>query len=122
MSFLTKPTVVKGQPATFTLVKSQLASVTKVASDSFFADITNWKRVTITFKNLQGQEEVLLFNAALPSPVAIFSVTARARSNYQITKIIIRDLDDGTFMVKRSDLSAELLTQLDVSLQTPEPT
>jgi hypothetical protein len=117
MSFLTKPIVVKGEPSSFALVKSQLILVPKIASDSFFADTTNWKRISIQFKNAQGQEEVLVFDGTESLPTASFDVTEKARADYEITRIIIKDLDDGTLVIKRSDLSSALLTQLDVSFQ-----
>ena len=118
MSFLTKPTVTKGQPSSFTLVKSQLILIPKVSSDAFFADTTNWKRVTVQYANSHGQEEILVFDASMEEPTATFSVSDRARSDYQITSIVVTDLDDGMLVISRSDLSAEIHALLDVTFET----
>ena len=120
MSFLTKPTVAKGQPSSFALVKSQLILIPKVSSDSFFSDTSNWKRVSIQFKNAEGQEEVLVFDASESEPTSTFSVTENARADYQFTRIIIRDLDDGILVITRNDLSEAILETLDVSFQPTE--
>jgi hypothetical protein len=114
MSFLTKPSVTKGQPSTFTLLKDELVLIEKVASDEFFSDITNWKRVSLQFKNTEGQEEVLVFDASVASPFAIFNVSLKARSDYQLRRVIIKDLDNGTLVIKRADLSPADLATLDV--------
>ena len=116
MSFLTKPTVVKGQPTTFTLVKSELALVAKIALDSFFSDITNWKRISIQFKNLEGQEQILIFDPSELPCTSIFSVSEKARSDFQITSLIIKDFDGGNISLVRSEFEEELLTDLDVPL------
>lgn len=117
MSFLTSPSVLKGQPTSFTLDKELLALIPKVELDLFFKQPSNWKRVTVQFKNAQGQEEVLVFNPSDAVPTATFSVTENARSDYQITRVIIQDHDNGVFPLVRSDLSAQILAGLDVSFQ-----
>jgi hypothetical protein len=114
MSFLTKPTVVKGEPSSFTLVKSQLALIPKVSSDAFFSDSTNWKRILVQYKNTYGQKEVLVFDASQEIPTSTFSVTDKARSDYQITRIIVTDIDDGTLVITREELSTTVLGLLDV--------
>jgi hypothetical protein len=115
MSFLTKPTIIKGEPSIVGLVKSQLVSlVPKVATDTFFSDTTNWKRILIQYKNIHGQKEVLAFDASQELPTSTFSVTDKARSDYRITRIIVTDIDEGTLVITREDLSTALLGLLDV--------
>ena len=121
MPLLTKPTVIKGEPSTFTLNKSQMTSVPKVLNNTFFSDTSNWKRVSIQFKNTEGQEQILVFDALEEFPTATFEVTEKARSDYKVTRIIIRDLDDGKLVVNRKDLSLAIQAELDVQLQESLP-
>jgi hypothetical protein len=117
MPILTKAVVTKGEPSTFTLNKSQIILVPKVSNNAFFSDITNWKRVSIQFKNTEGQEKVLVFDALEDSPTATFQVTEKARSDYKVTRIIIRDFDDGKLVINRKDLSPAIQFELDVQLE-----
>ena len=114
--------ITKGRSSTFTLSKDQLAIVPKVASDTFFSDHTNWERVSLHFKNLQGQEEVLVFNLTEAIPKANFTISLRARSDYSLKLILIKDFDDGFLGLTRSDLSEAFLNALDVEIRSATPT
>jgi hypothetical protein len=118
MSFLTKPTsMMKGVSESFTLEKSSLSMVDKVFADEFFSDSSNWKSVTVEYKNSFGQKQVLAFNALLNSPTAFFSVSSSARGDFEITKVVISDHDNGTLTIDRSELDVSDLPDLDLLLE-----
>jgi len=108
MPIITKPaTIEKAQSASFTLDKSALAAVTSVLADLYFSDSVNWKEVLIYYQStIDGQKEILKFDAALASPTTNFLVSDKARDIFKVKKIIIRDFDGGYFQVIRSELTA----------------
>lgn len=107
MPIVTKPaTVEKNVVAQFTLDKSVLASVASVVADSYFSDMLNWSEVLIYYKSSEGnQREILKFDAIMASPTANFLVSEFARDVFEVQKIVIKDFDNGSFVVQRSELT-----------------
>lgn len=108
MAIITKPAggVLKGVPATFTLNKAELLSVSAVSSDAYFSNSSNWNRVHLIYKSSQGKQyEVVEFNATLSSPTGTFSVSEKARDAFEIQTLEILDFDGGIFVVPRSSLT-----------------
>ena len=109
MSIITKPAggVLKGVPATFTLNKVELLAVPMVSADSYFSDSDNWNKVILKYKSSEGKQyEVVEFNATLSSPTGIFSVSEKARDEFEIQTLEIIDFDGGIFIVPRGALTA----------------
>lgn len=108
MTIITKPaTVEKNSVAEFTLNKSVLAAVDSVVADSYFSNSQNWSEVLIYYKSSEGnQREILKFNATQASPTANFLVSDKARDIFQVQKIVIKDFDNGSFTVERTELVA----------------
>lgn len=106
MPIITKPaSIEKNVAASITLNKTQLASVSSVAADSYFSNSANWKSVSIHYKSSQGNQiEVIRFDATQASPSASFLVSDKARDIFEVKKIVITDFDFGSFTVERSQL------------------
>ena len=107
MPILTKPTITKGTPATFTLDKSLLAALPSVANDTYFSNQSNWSKIVLSFKSATGsQNEVVVFDATLATPTGTFLISLRARDAFNIIKIDIYDFDNGGISIPRSALNA----------------
>lgn len=108
MSIITKPTTIyKNMVAEFILNKSVLSAITSVVADSYFSDSQNWSEVLIYYKSSEGnQREILKFDATQASPTANFLVSDKARDIFQVQKIMIKDFDNGSFTVERTELVA----------------
>lgn len=108
MSIITKPTIIeKNTVAEFTLNKSVLAVVDSVVADSYFSNSQNWSEVLIYYKSSEGnQREILKFDATQASPTANFLVSEKARDVFQIQKIVIKDFDNDTFIILRTEINA----------------
>jgi len=107
MSIITKPTVVKGSPATFTLNKAELLLHPLIVADSYFSNSDNWFRVNVIYKSSTGsQYEVVEFDASQSSPTGIFLVSEKARDLFQIQKVQILDFDGGFLEIYRNNLVA----------------
>ena len=120
MAILTKAAApVKGSSTLFTLDKAALAAVTSVAADAYYSVQTNWGSVSLFYKSSIGnQYNVVRFDANQSSPIAKFSVSARARDLFEIQKIVIKDFDGGEFYVQRSELiTAEFDVDMTISNQ-----
>ena len=115
MSFLIKTPVIKGSPTTVTLVKSSLAILPAIASDIYFSDLTNWKKVSVLYKNTQDQKKTLVFDATLESPASIFSASLSARDGFNIKSVIIYDFDGGTKEVVISEIPALDLADMSIT-------
>jgi len=110
MAIITKPTVVKGQTATFSLSKSELLQHPKVVQDSYFSNSQNWYRVNAVYKSSEGsQYEVVEFSASIANPVGTFLVSIYARDVFQIQKLVIFDFDGGYLEIPRSELNTSAL-------------
>lgn len=121
MAIITKPAggVLKGVPATFTLNKAELLSVSAVSSDAYFSNSANWNRVHLIYKSSQGKQyEVVEFNATLSSPTGTFSVSEKARDAFEIQTLEILDFDGGIFVVPRSSLT---VADFDISFTSTPP-
>lgn len=113
MAIITKPSIYKGQSATFTLSKSELLQHPAVVADSYFSDSANWYRVNAVYKSSPGsQYEIVEFDASLATPVGSFLVSSQARDLFQIQKLVILDFDGGFLEIPRSDLVS---SQFDIS-------
>lgn len=113
MAIITKPSIYKGQAATFTLSKSELLGHALVAADSYFSNSDNWYRVNAVYKSSPGsQYEIVEFDASLSTPVGSFLVSNQARDLFQIQKLVILDFDGGFLEIPRSELNA---SQFDIS-------
>lgn len=108
MAIITKPVggVLKGVPATFTLSKVELLAVPMVAADSYFSDSDNWNKVILKYKSSEGKQyEIVEFNATQSSPTGTFSVSEKARDEFEIQTLEIIDFDGGIFIVPRGVLT-----------------
>lgn len=108
MPIVSKPaSIEKNAVAVFTLDKTVLAAVASVVADSYFSDSTKWSEVLIYYKSSEGnQREILKFDATQASPTANFLVSEFARDIFEVQKIVIKDFDNGSFVVQRSELVA----------------
>ena len=107
MPILTKPTITKGTPATFTLNKSLLAALPSVTNDTYFSNQSNWNKIVLSFKSATGsQNEVVVFDATSATPTGTFLISLRARDAFNIIKIDIYDFDNGGISIPRSALNA----------------
>ena len=108
MAILTKPTISKGQANEFDLSKSDLAVLSKVTSDSYFSDQTNWSKIIVEYKSAEGnQHEMVIFDASEASPKGNFEVSEKAKDNWQVKSVIIMDFDGGYLKLNRGDLTVE---------------
>lgn len=122
MPIVSKPaSIEKNTVAVFTLDKTVLANVASVVADSYFSDMLNWSEVLIYYKSSEGnQREILKFDAIMASPTANFLVSEFARDIFEVQKIVIKDFDNGSFVVQRSELVA---AEFDVDMSVvAEPT
>jgi hypothetical protein len=114
MAILTKPSVVKGQTATFSLSKADLLQHPMVVADSYFSDPDNWYRVNVVYKSSPGsQYEIVEFDASAITPTGSFLVSTQARDLFLLQKLVILDFDGGFFEIPRSELT---ISEFDVSL------
>lgn len=114
MSIITKPSILKGVPAQFTLNKSQLLLNPLVAADSYFSDSQNWYRVNLVYKSaVGGQYEIVEFDATQTNPTGNFLISEKARDSFEILKVKIIDFDGGFLEIPRSSLN---VTNFDISL------
>lgn len=108
MSILTKPSVVKGSVALFTINKVALLSHPLVSTDAYFSEPLNWYRINAIYKSSVGsQYEIVEFDASQSTPSGKFLVSEKARDEFQIQKIQIMDFDGGFLEINRSDLNAQ---------------
>lgn len=103
------PQVSKGSPATITLSKAELFSVPKVQNDAYFFDQTNVESVISVWESNPGhQKQILKFHLIESQPQAQFSISAKARSSFELKRIILCDYDGGSLSLDRADLPAGL--------------
>lgn len=115
MPMITKPaSIEKNSAAEITLDKSVLADIDSVSNDLYFGDSTNWSEVLIYFRSSEGnQREILKFDATQASPTANFLVSDKARDAFEVQKIVIKDFDNDSFTVTRSEL---VVADFDITL------
>jgi hypothetical protein len=112
-------TPAKGQEAEFEIDKDALAALTSVAADAYFSDTDNWRQVFIKYKSSVGnQTETIEFDATQTNPSGIFLVSAKARDLFEVQNIIIKDYDDGLFVVRRSELTT---SEFDIDMSVAPP-
>ena len=110
---LTKPVVVKGEPAEFILDMNDVMFLPEVLADSYFSNTHNWKEVTFHYSTEDKlQKETIIFN--IDTGKGIFEVSDFARGSFLIQAIMIHDFDNGKIPIKRSSIEAELLEELDI--------
>jgi hypothetical protein len=106
MPIITKGPLTKGSPTTVTLSKTDLVAVSKVSSDAYFSDSSNWKKVMIFFESSVGnQSKMLTFNATQSVPTAILSTSGKARDSFVVKSVVIHDFDGGSLELTRSDIT-----------------
>jgi hypothetical protein len=107
MAIITKPeTIYKGQEASFSLSKTELANLPIVSNDPYFQNTSNWLKVVFNFKSSAGnQSKIVEFDATLEDPMGSFYSSSRARDQFQIQSIHIVDFDLQVFIIQRSQLS-----------------
>jgi hypothetical protein len=120
MPIITKPaSIQKGVAASFSLDKATLAAVASVAADSYYSNQSNWQRVSLYYSSASAgvgaQVEVVIFDATQSSPTANFVASSTARTQYNIAQIVIRDFDNGCFVVPRSQLTT---SEFDITLSS----
>lgn len=109
MAILTKPTITKGQPATFTLNKSELAAVSKVSSDFYFSNTANWYRINLVYKSEEGsQYEMVEFDASQTTPTGTFLISEYAKDKFNLLRMEIVDFDGGILELNRSDITPSI--------------
>lgn len=118
MPIITKPaSIQKGVAASFSLDKATLAAVASVGADSYYSNQSNWQRVSLYYSSASAgvgaQVEVVIFDATQSSPTANFLASSTARTQYNIAQIVIRDFDNGCFVVPRSQLTT---SEFDITL------
>lgn len=115
MPMITKPaSISKNAAAEITLDKTVLAALPSVVADDYFSDSSNWNEVLIYFRSSVGnQREILKFDATQATPAANFLVSEKARDVFQVQKIVIKDFDNDSFTVTRSEL---VVADFDVTL------
>ena len=119
MSIITKPSIVKGTTAQFTLNKVQLLANSVVAADSYFSDSQNWYRVNLVYKStVGGQYEIVEFDATQSSPTGNFLISEKARDSFEILKIKIIDFDGGFLEIPRSSLT---VANFDINVAVVNP-
>jgi hypothetical protein len=120
MPIITKPaSIQKGVASSFSLDKATLAAVASVAADSYYSNQSNWQRVSLYYSSssagVGAQVEVVIFDATQSSPTANFLASSTARTQYNIAQIVIRDFDNGCFVVPRSQLTT---SEFDITLSS----
>lgn len=106
MAIITKPSILKGIAAQFSLDKSELSAISLVSNDSYFSDMSNWYRVNVIYKSSPGsQYEIVEFDATQESPVGHFLVSEKARDIFEVIKVKILDFDGGFLEIPRSSLT-----------------
>lgn len=109
MGFLNLPSsdLVKGQSYEVSVDKTLLASESKVSNDTYFSNNNVWNRFTATFKssNNPNHQEVMYFDATLPSPISTFQVSDKFIGNMRMISFTIHDFDGGKLEFSRSDLN-----------------
>ena len=118
MPMITKPaSIEKNSAAEITLDKTVLASITGVTADDYFSDSSNWSEVLVYFRSSEGnQREILKFDATQASPTANFLVSDKARDAFEVQKIVIKDFDNDSFTVTRSEL---VVADFDITFGIP---
>jgi hypothetical protein len=120
MAIITKGSVSKGVPATFTLNKADLAAHSLVSADPYFSVMANWEKVQLIYKStVGGQPKSVVFDADGASPTAVFLASSTARDSFQISKLVIVDNDGGEFVIPRAQL---VTADFDISFQPSQQT
>lgn len=90
----------KGTPLSFSLNKSQILAA---ATDVWFQDANNIRRVYVIYKSTTGnQRKKLEFDFSQASPTAAATWTSRSRDNYTLNQIILEDLQGDTHSIPAS--------------------
>jgi len=118
MAIITKPaSMTKGTPMSFSLNKSELASLNEVSSNTYYSDMQNWQSILVKYKSSGGnQYEVLKFDTSNEVPTSNFSVSARALDLFEVQTIQIVDFDGGILTIGRGSLTT---SDFDVDFSAP---
>lgn len=102
-------TITKNTPATITLSKSDLFAL---VTDSYFSIPANVKSLIAVYESDSSDEkEVLTFDLSQATPTATFLISEKARGSFLLQDLILNDHDNGSFVIKRSDLPQSVITQ-----------
>jgi hypothetical protein len=98
----------KGNPLSVKLTKTllQADSAFISATDSYFADSTNWKYVLITMQSSEGKEtEVMMFDCDnLDDEVYTdFLISTTARDAWEVQTLVVTDFDGGYMRLTSKD-------------------
>jgi hypothetical protein len=105
MAIITKPTIVKGTPATISLDKAELAAHPLVSSNSYFSNMNKWRKVEIIYISSPGnQSKNVEFDATVASPTGSILCTLKARDIFEVEKLLIIDFDNGVLQIPRASL------------------
>lgn len=119
MAFYTKPTnLQKDQDNIASLDKSQLLLESKVSSDPYYSDSSNWNYVVVTYKSVGGNQlSNVIFDASLENPTGSFYISEKAKDIWEVQSVRIDDFDGGFLSFSRSELN---VSDFDISF-VPEP-
>jgi hypothetical protein len=121
MSLLSVPQVTKGNRAQIALIKADVLALPEVQADSFWTQNggENIRQVLVDYHSTAGgQRKILTFNFADSTPSDFIWFSEKARSDFQILKIVLIDYDGGRLTINRKKLLASFpnLTAEDISL------
>jgi hypothetical protein len=106
MSIITKPAIQKGQENVITLAKSELATQSKIVSDSYFSNQSNWKQVVLTYESAVGnQMKRVVFDASEATPEGVLELSDKAKNEFEVKTLTIFDFDGGYLKLYRGDLN-----------------
>lgn len=119
LTFGTTPA--KNATSVVTLNKADLLALPQVSGDAFWgaSSGTNIKKVVVTFlSTIGGQDKRLEFDFAQASPTANLTFTNKARDNFEIYVVLVKDFDDGELLINRAQLLNAIpgLASLDIDL------
>jgi alpha-tubulin suppressor-like RCC1 family protein len=117
MSTITKPIIQKGQANVLTLSKSELATQSKIVSDSDFNDQSNWKQVVLTYESTAGKQmKRVVFDASEATPEGVLELSDKAKNEFKVKSLTIFDFDGGYLKLERDELT---VLEFDIDFISP---
>jgi hypothetical protein len=99
----------KGVVATVTLDKTTLFGLSGVLADDWFSSQTNVKSVRIMYKSTQGnQKKAFTFNLAEATPSCQILFSIKARSSFEVEKIVLIDYEKDILSLEGAQIPSGL--------------